>query len=276
MEHRREQQVVAAGAAEEKLRAGDLDAALAALQADIRRSPADPRLRVFLAELLMVRGEWERSHAQLGVAGELDALALPMVQLYRFAIESEAARAQVFAGKRSPVILGEPASWMASLVQAVGLDAAGEAGAAAQLRAEAFEAAPAVGGTLNGAPFEWLADADSRLGPMLEAVIDGTYHWVPFERIRQVRIEAPADLRDLVWALASFTWVNGGQTPGLIPVRYPGTERCEDGRLRLARRTEWGETGAGSATGLGQRVLTTDADESGLLDVRELDFAMCA
>ena len=38
-------------------------------------------------------------------------------------------------------------------------------------------------GSLNGQPFEWVADADSRLGPVMEAIINGRYYWVPFARL---------------------------------------------------------------------------------------------
>lgn len=258
--------------AEQALRAGDLTTALAQLQADIRKSPADPRLRVFLAELLMVMGQWERAVNQLGVIEELDALSLPMTHLYRGAIQMEAVRKAVFAGKRSPLIFGEPASWMAMLVQALSLEAQGEATAAADLRAEAFESAPAVGGTLNDEQFEWVADADARLGPVAEAVINGAYYWVPFERVSKLAVRKPEDLRDLVWAVTDLTWVNGGEAIGLLPARYVGTEESNDDRLRLSRLTEWTETAAGAAIGSGQRMLTTDVAEYGLLDVRKLTF----
>ena len=101
---------------------------------------------------------------------------------------------------------------------------AGEIEQAQQVRDEAFEAAPATHGVIDDQPFEWIADADARLGPMLEAIVNGRYYWVPFDRIREIRIEAPADLRDAVWTPAYFTWANGGETVGLIPTRYPGTE----------------------------------------------------
>ena len=220
----------------------------------------------------MVRGEWERSLTQLGVMSELDALTLPTAHLYRSAIQTEPLRAAVFAGRRSPLIFGEPPSWIAMLVQALALDGQGEYAGASDLRAQALEAAAAVAGRINGEPFEWLADADSRLGPVLEAVINGAYYWVPFERIKQARVHAPEDLRDLVWLTVDFTWANDGQTSGLVPVRYHGTESAADDRLRLARLTEWDEEEGRGAIGLGQRVWVTEANEYAILDVRELEF----
>ena len=85
----------------------------------------------------------------------------------------------------------------------------GQLAQARELRAKAFEAAPAISGTINEKPFEWLADADMRLGPILEAIVDGRYFWIPFQNIREIEIEKPQDLRDLVWTPAKFTWSSG-------------------------------------------------------------------
>jgi len=71
---------------------------------------------------------------------------------------------------------------------------------------------------------------------------------------------------------ANFTWANGGQTVGLIPTRYPGTEATGQGELLMARRTEWAERGADVYVGLGQRMLATDSDEHPLMDVRLIDL----
>ena len=43
--------------------------------------------------------------------------------------------------------------------------------------------APTAAGTVNGRRFEWIADADSRLGPMLEVIINGRYGWLPMASI---------------------------------------------------------------------------------------------
>ena len=36
---------------------------------------------------------------------------------------------------------------------------------------------------MDGHGFEWIADADSRLGPLLEVILEGKYYWAPFCRI---------------------------------------------------------------------------------------------
>src|SRR6201991_95579 len=126
--------------AEDSFRAGRLAASLEELQAEVRQKPADAKLRIFLAQLLMMVGQWDRAVTQLKVIGDMDASALPMARAYRAAIDCELLRAQVFAGKRSPLLFGDPEPWIANLLKALTLDGEGRAADAATLRAEAMEA----------------------------------------------------------------------------------------------------------------------------------------
>jgi len=258
--------------AEELLRQGDPEAALRALQARVRGAPADPKLRAFLFQLLCVLGQWERARDQLKAIAELDPGALPLVHLYGAAINCELLRREVFAGTRTPVMLGEPLPWMALLLQALASGPEGKASDRQALRAEALEAAPAVAGHIDGEAFEWIADADSRLGPVCETIIDGRYYWVPFERISSIAIEPPADLRDLLWCPAHVRFVNAGETAALLPARYPGSESSADGQIRLGRKTEWEQETPDVFHGRGQRMLATDQGEYPLLSIRRIEF----
>jgi type VI secretion system protein ImpE len=239
----------------------------------VRGEPANPKLRVFLFQLLSVLGEWERARDQLTALGELDAGSFPLVHLYGAAINCELLRREVFAGSRTPVMLGEPLPWVALLLQALAAEAQGRAPEAKALRGEALEQARAVSGTIDGDAFEWIADADSRLGPVCEAVIDGRYYWVPFERIRSLVVEPPSDLRDVLWMPAHLGLVNGGEAAALLPARYPGTESDPSGLIRLGRKTEWHEVAPDTFHGRGQRMLTTDSNEYGFLNVRLIELA---
>jgi type VI secretion system protein ImpE len=221
--------------AEERFRSGDLAGCLKDLQSAIRKEPADAKLRIFLAQLLMVHGDWDRAVSQLKLVSEVEASALPMSHAYGTAIQCERVRADVFAGVRSPVLFGEPEPWIAQLMQSLTLLGKGSRQQAADLRAQAFDGAPATAGTLNGAEFEWIADADSRLGPVLEVLLNGAYFWVPMHRVSRITIEPPSD---------APTW--SGCRPG-----SSGPTAVGDGLIRrvtrtestttrtLARRTEW-------------------------------------
>jgi type VI secretion system protein ImpE len=255
----------------ELVQAGQVREALAALQNEVRAKPNDAKLRVFLFQLLVVLGEWDRAVNQLKVVTDQDAEALLMAQVCGPALAAENLRAEIFAGKRTPLILGKPEEWVSLLVQANKYFSSGDYEAAADLRGKAFDAAPAVAGTLNGQPFEWIADADQRFGPLFEAVIDGKYYWIPFSHITQLTIEKPSDLRDLVWLPAIVTLAAGAQKIALLPVRYPGTEKTGDGAAMLSRKTDWVDTG-GISLGIGQRVFATDAAEVPLLEVRKLEL----
>ncbi len=268
-------------AVQDLIAAGKPADALAAVQQLVRQQPADAKLRVLLFQLLAVNGQWARAAAQLEVCGELDAATLAMVNTYREALKCELVREAVFDGKTTPLVMGEPAEWVASMVQALKLDADGDHGAARRMRAQALEQAPATPGTIDGQAFEWICDGDSRLGPILEAIINGRYCWVPLSALAKIQIEAPEDLRDLVWAPAFLEFPNGGGSVALIPTRYPGTHTSADPRAVMSRLTEWqplggtGDAADGASdqyAGIGQRVLMTDVAEAGLLDARLIEF----
>lgn len=253
-----------------ELQESGLAAELARLQGEVRAHADDAKLRTYLFQLLVVMGQWQRALGQLQVVAQLSAAALPMAQTYREAIRAEAFRAEVFAGRRRPSVLGEPPEWIGLLLESLGEFARGNGAAAESLRSRAFDAAPALAGSIDGKPFEWIADADPRFGPVVEAIVDGKYVWVPFERLAALRVEAPTDLRDLVWVSAELQLSTGARQVALIPTRYPGTEAAADDALRLARLTTWTAAGPETQIGLGQRMWATDDGEFALLDSREI------
>lgn len=261
---------------EQSLREGKLDQTLVQLQDQVRANPSDTGFRVFLFQLLCVLGQWERALTQLQVLAGLDASSMMLARIFQQVINCEVLRAEVFQGKRTPIIFGDPMEWIGLLIQANELAAKGNAQAAIALRDQALEAAPASAGKVNEQPFEWIADADPRLGPLLEVILEGRYYWVPFCRIKRIYMEPPSDLRDLVWMPAQFVWANGGEAAGHIPTRYATTESQSDDALRLSRKTAWTELAEGYSTGLGQRLLTTDQADVPLLECRTIDLTPAA
>lgn len=262
----------AASSAEALIKAGDAAGALAALQTAVRSNAGDAKLRVFLFQLLCVQGQWDRALNQLNVCAEMDPAALAMRETYTSAVSCEALRKQVFEGKKAPMLFGEPQPWLALLIESQLRFGMGELDAASKLRDQAFDQAPTTSGKIDGQPFTWIADADMRLGPVLEAVINGRYYWVPFCRLSRMKSEAPTDLRDFIWLPANLQFSNGGEVLAMVPVRYPGSESSEDGLVALSRKTIWEEGADGVHRGLGQRMLTTDEGEFPFLQVREIEF----
>jgi len=257
--------------AELLLQAGDPKTALQALQDQVRKQPADAKLRIFLFQLLAVNGQWQRAQTQLEMAGQLDSEADAMVQTYRDVINCELHREAVFEGKSKPLIFGEPEEWVALLVEAQQAFARQEMDVFSTLNAQAFEEAETRSGKINDETFEWLADADQRFGPVFEFIFNGQYYWVPMSRVLKLHTEKPTDLRDLIWLPAEVTWTNGGKLMVMIPARYP---RISDisGLGLLARRTDWVSHDGDIVEGTGQRLFTTDRQDYPLLQVRSIEF----
>ena len=159
-------------AAQESVREGRLDEALAEVQALVRKDPGSAAHRVSLFQLLAVLGQWERALTQLETAGQLDPAQMPLVYAYRAALAAEATRAAVFAGEASPSIIGEPLEWMAWLVEALRLTARGEHEAATTLRAKAFDAAPATPCEVDGTEVAWIDGHGRRHAPARKLLLD--------------------------------------------------------------------------------------------------------
>ncbi len=257
--------------AETLLHAGDPVAALQALQEHVKKQPGDPKLRIFLFQLLAINGQWKRAQTQLELAGQMNSEAEPMVQAYRDVINCELHREAVFAGKSKPLIFGEPEEWVAMLVEAQQAFAHGEMGLFESLNEKAFEQAESRSGRINDEGFEWIADADQRFGPVFEFIFNGQYYWVPMSRLSKLHTDKPTDLRDLIWLPAEVTWINGGKLMVMIPARYPRLEGVS-GLGLLSRRTDWLSHTDEISEGTGQRILATDKQDYSLLQVRSIEF----
>ena len=257
--------------ADELVQAGDVEAALSELQQRVRTHPADSEPRIFLFQLMVVLGQWNRALTQLEVIHDLETKAWPMVHAYRDVINCEMHREAVFTGKSKPLVLGEPQQWMALLIEAQQCYARGDIENFKKLNAQAFEQAPASSGKINDEPFEWLADADQRFGPTLEFIFNEHDYWAPMQTIKTLRTEQPSDLRDLVWLPTEVTWTNGGQNMVMMPARYPRMAGIGNEYL-LSRKTDWQDRGQDVLEGIGQRLLATDQSDYPLLTIRSIEF----
>ena len=220
--------------------AGQLDEAIAALGAEVRDNPTDIQRRTFLFELLCFAGQYDRAEKQLGVLEQGGKDAQMGALVYHSALHAERLRQQMFEKGTLPV----------------------------------SKAPRAVSGTLNGTPFDSLADADPRIGARLEVFAAGQYTWIPFEQVATVRMQPPKRLRDLLWAPAILRTAEGfrGEELGevMIPALAPLTWRHADGAVRLGRVTEWESLDDGAEAPVGQKMLVVDGEEFPILEIREL------
>ena len=239
----------------------------AGAQARAKAAPGDLAARSTLWQVFAARGELERSRTQLDMMLRLDPSWAMEVQGCHSLLDAELRRNAVFAGLDAPTCLGQPPQWFALLASALPLLAQGHGKAAGDLLAQVTELAEPCTGSLNGVPFEWICDGDARLGPCLEVIAQGRYVWAPFASVRSLVCEAPQELRDLIWLPAKLEIDDSGSLDVFVPARYPGAVSDEH---RLARRTDWEALSGELYIGQGQKCLSTDADLTGLLDLREL------
>ena len=227
--------------AEALYREGKLDEAVDALGVALRADPTDLRRRTFLFELLCFAGDYPRAERQLDVIAQGGARAELWAGVYRGALGAERARQEAFARGR--------------------------------LTADA--AAPAVSGTLNGRPFGSLADADPRVGARLELLVRGEYACVPLARLASVRVEAPRQLRDLLWAPATVRAGGGAGDAELgrvmLPALAPLSWRHASAEVRLGRVTAW-EGADDEPAPVGQKLLLVDGEEFPFLELPELEI----
>jgi type VI secretion system protein ImpE len=224
--------------AKELFQAGKLNEAIAALGVEVRDNPTDVRRRTFLFELLFFKGDYDRAEKHLNLLADASPEARIGAMLYFSAVHAERIRQDLFAKKDYPVT-------------------------------DASENPRT--GTLNGAPFEVLEDADPRVGGRLELFAAGAYLWIPFEHIESIEIEPPTRLRDLLWAPAlvrtgpKFKDKELGEV--LLPVLAPFSWQHPDDDVKLGRATEWAD-GIPS----GQRMFSVDDEEFPLLEIRKIEF----
>ncbi|MBL9009725.1 MAG: virulence protein SciE type [Alphaproteobacteria bacterium] len=258
---------------DELIRQGDVAGARAALIDEVRARPDDRRARMFLSQVLMVLGEWDKALTHMKAIANLSPEAMTLFTAYDRAIAAEKQREAVFAGKAAPQPLVEAAPWFADLLGAIAAEARGDAATAASLRTSAFDGAPDTPGEADGTAFTFLADADARFGPSLEVILDGRYGLVPFESVTELTCDGVTDLRDLVFLPARLTLRTGQAGNVFLPARYPGAAVDEDPLVKLARKTEWVDHGDLGNAGRGQHLLDADGAEISLLALRRLTFA---
>ena len=260
--------------------AASLDEEHAQLKELIRRKPDDAQLRAHLFQLLALRGDWPRAQAALTMTLELNPNAHSLAGTYLRPLACELLRAQVFAGARRPEVCGADAA-VERLADALQLDATGSDTEAGAVRAAAMAELPARSGHLRLhasdilIPFAWLADGDSRFGPMLELFAGERYLWLPLAQVRRIRLVPATSRCALVWSHGAIDLVTGKEIHAALPVRYPLPGAVTDQKILTAAYTEWvALAGADQYLGIGQRMLVTDQGEYALLDIAEIVFEL--
>lgn len=248
-----------------------IDEQIVRIETRIRNQPAVATHRWALFQLLCVTGDWGRAVLQLQTWAKLEPGQEQTAQAYRDLVRAERWRQRVVAGLECPAFILEPPRWVAGLVDALRLEANGQRVLADNMRESALDAAPLTAARTPPGIAGWVADSDSRFGPVCEVIVAGHYRWVPFADLQSWRISAPANLIDLVWIPCVLTLTDGHPIRGFMPARYPGPDAVSDA-LRLGRETVWHESGRTAIVARGRKTWTTEQGDFGLFELASTEF----
>jgi protein involved in temperature-dependent protein secretion len=198
---------------------------------------------MFLFELLLIEGEWERAARQLA----------PL-------------RGESLASERAGL----------TLAQALEAEAARSAWYHEHAASDDVAAEQPVTVTLNGQACAALIDSDPLVNAQLELFHAGHYLRVPLCKVASLRMEAPTQLWQTIWipAVVRRTSDTEAESLGrvLLPTRTWLSHRDADADVRQGRTTVWRDD-VGGARPFGQKVFLTESGDISLLDIRSLDAA---
>jgi type VI secretion system protein ImpE len=227
---------------------------------------------------LAFSGNIERADVVLDACADLDPSAAIVVAEFRQLLRGETARRQLLSEGRVPEFLGEPtAAQRASLAAIVALRN-GDASEATRLAAEAEAARPHPTGTLRGAAFDDMRDADDLLASCFEVITTtGKYFWIPPERVLLMEFHPAKRPRDLFWRRATMQVADGPDGDVYLPTTYPPmTPAAADAMtdaLRLGRATDWHQAGdSGPTMGLGAVTILVGEEALTWLEIDKIDF----
>jgi len=204
--------------------ARQLGQAIAAANAEVRRSPSNLGGRVLLAELLLFAGNLDRADTILDAAATADPSSAVVVAEFRQLLRAEIARRQCSREGRIPEFLGEPTAALRAALAALVALRAGDIDEATRHAAEAAAVRPKVSGVLR-------QDGDATIrvlvgqGSPIELGTPGLILDVQLPKGGAVSIPVPARFNGFVHMLdgeASFGANHSRAKRGQIAVLGPG------------------------------------------------------
>ena len=259
---------------------GKLTEAVAHAKVEAGEKADDPAPRRLLFDLLCYAGDLAGAEGLLGapaIAGPADdPVALAWATMSRSLLEAEKARNRLFgSGIRPQFLDGAATPAMVPYLEAIDAVRSGGVDAARKALDRGSELIPAVAGTMaDGAAFAEIRDADDLLAPVLEVYAPAGYFWVGWDQVQFLEVATPTTLRDLIWARAKLATFDGQLGEVFLPVLYFGTAYfTHDDPLRLGRKTDWMEGGAGIVRGVGRKVILVGEEGPSVLELGAIQFA---
>lgn len=258
----------------------ELTEARQALIQGVKKAPGDPVLRTHLFQVLLFLGEWDKALVHLNALAKGKTLAKGEEaadmgrEVYAGLIRAEQERTAVAELKKEPSFLPGRPGYTDLYFKALEAAVQGNKEVAADLYQKIEAAKPLLSGTINKEAFSGLSDTDTLLNGFLEAMEYDRYLWIPFEAIREITVQSPRTLIDLIWAKGSVTTWEGLTMACFFPVLYPLSHCHTDHRVKMGRMTDWQPLGGPYARAWGQHMFQIGERDISLLEIETVVFNM--
>ena len=252
---------------------GSLDGATQAVLDHVKSAPTDIPARIFLFELALFGGNWERAAKQLDVIGHQDAGALIGSMIFRQNLAAEKDRSSFFGDGLKPGILAPPPGYIEDLLNANNRIREGSIFEARSILDTIEEERPAFACTVNGEAVEDFRDYNDPTMCVFEVFFKESYSWLPFENVVSIEFFEPKGLRDIYWRQAKVELNTGTSGEMFFPTLYAGSAKSEDDQIKLGRKTDWLDLGEDLFSGIGQKLYWMDGKDRSIMDLRTIEFS---
>jgi len=254
------------------LASGKLQDAIDGATTDVRARPGDAGARYILAQLLCIKGEFERADGQLNTIAQQEIKLRPAVTTLRQVIRAEQARRQFFDEGRLPEFLRPPPDHIKLHLEAIVSLRAGASGKAVELLERAEEIRPHATGTCNGHPFDDFRDLDDMTASYFEILtVTGKFYIVAIEDVTRLEFHQPENPCDLIWRRVEIAIREGLDGEVYMPAIYAAKEGSEESAL-VGRSTEWIGGGGTPTRGVGQRSFLVGEEDMPIMQLAAIEF----
>jgi type VI secretion system protein ImpE len=254
------------------LETGNLSGAIEAALALVKQNPTNVQARIFLFELSIFAGDWERAKRQLDVIGHQDTTAMIGSKILEQCVLAEGKRADFFAKGAKPEFLATPPDYVYGILAANNKVREGSLAEARTLLDQVDAQRPAFAARINGTETEDFRDYNDLTSGILEVIIKDSYVWVPFEQIEKITFFEPKSQRDYFWRQGSMETDNGTNGEVFVPALYNDSWRSPEDQIRLGKAADWRELGEDIYVGEGTKLFAVGGEPKTMFDLETIEF----
>jgi len=252
---------------------GDLNGAIEAALNLVKAKPTDIKARTFLFELSCFSGDWERAEKQLDVIGQQDINAMIGSEIFKQNFGAERDRISAFTEGLIPECLLQPPNYVEGMLEAMTYLREKDLAKARETLDKVEETRPVFACKINGEESSDFRDYNDFTSCVFEAIVKGSYTWLPFEQIESVKFEPAVSLRDVYWRQAEVEMINGTQGEMFLPALYAESFKSENNDIRLGKVTDWRDLGEEMFTGEGLRLFQYEGGYLPMTDLKTIEFS---